>query len=186
MAKKRNDNARYWTMVHEAERNIIRFAFEQGGTLTRTAEILGVSVNFLSKKIKSLEMQIKLRRGPQKKIPNGNDEEVVVVADQSANDARPLPEFLAAASTPMPEDETTPEWSNDDEDGNASKGGEHTEDDSVQEAVEDEDNDDEFEDDDEFEEDEEDEEDDEANNNSQRSAPALTVVRSNDDDLQEN
>jgi hypothetical protein len=93
MAKKRNAAARYWALVHAAERNIIMFALEHGGSITRTASMLGVSPNFLSQKIHTLKMVV----GKDKKT--GKVKKHRKTAEELRKLA-PLPAFLAANAGP--------------------------------------------------------------------------------------
>lgn len=54
MPKRRNKNAPYWTMLRQAERQIIEYALQQGGTITKTASLLGINTGYLSQRVRAL------------------------------------------------------------------------------------------------------------------------------------
>ena len=66
MPKRRNQNAPYWQQLRVAERQIIEYALEHGQTIRKTAEILGISPNFLSERTRELEIATpEVRPGPK-------------------------------------------------------------------------------------------------------------------------
>ncbi len=54
MPKRKDENAPYWRMIRDYERQIITYALEQGHTITKTARLLGISVNYLSERTREL------------------------------------------------------------------------------------------------------------------------------------
>lgn len=70
MPKKRDMNAPYWQQLREAERRIIEYALEHGGSLRGTAAILGISSNFLSERARELGVPTpEVRPGPKPGTP---------------------------------------------------------------------------------------------------------------------
>lgn len=51
MPKRLDINAPYWTQMRVAERSIIEYAYHAGRTLRRTAELLGISIPHLRRRI---------------------------------------------------------------------------------------------------------------------------------------
>lgn len=58
MPKKRDESAPFWMQMREAERSIIAFAIKCGGTLRKAADLLGISPNYLSERVRDLGMEV--------------------------------------------------------------------------------------------------------------------------------
>lgn len=54
MPKKSNPAAPFWRQMRDAERSIISYALEQGGSITKGAELLGISVPYMSERCHEL------------------------------------------------------------------------------------------------------------------------------------
>jgi hypothetical protein len=66
MPKRRDENAPYWVQLREAERHIIEFALEHGGSIRGTAAILGISPNYLRERTRELNIDTpEVRPGPK-------------------------------------------------------------------------------------------------------------------------
>lgn len=56
MPKKQNEHASFWMQLREAERNIITFTLEHVTSIRQAALALGVSSNYLSKRVRKLKI----------------------------------------------------------------------------------------------------------------------------------
>lgn len=126
MPKRKNENAPYWTMLRDSERHIIAYALEQGGTITKAAQLLGISVNYLSERTRELGVPAPNKgNAPGKKRP----------APPTQVEARPGLTLVPDPAEPAP--------APDDEDPDAEDGEDDGEDDAEDGNGEDEGEDDE-------------------------------------------
>lgn len=54
MPKKSNPDAAFWRQMRDAERSILSYALECGGSITKAAELLGISVPYMSERTHEL------------------------------------------------------------------------------------------------------------------------------------
>lgn len=110
MPKRRDTNAPYWQQLRLAERHIIEYALEHGQTIRKTAEILGISPNYLSERTRELGIPTpEVRPGPKPGTkPNrvAKPELRIVPDDSPTAPTRPvLPPSVRADTAEEEEDE---------------------------------------------------------------------------------
>jgi hypothetical protein len=117
MPKRRNEDAPYWQQLRLAERHIIEYALEHGQTIRKTAEILGISPNYLSERTRELGITPpEVRPGPKPGTkPNRVAKPDLRVVPNEGAPARPVLPEVVRADTAEDEDEDEDTFDGDDE-----------------------------------------------------------------------
>lgn len=126
MPKRKNEDAPYWRCLRKAEADMIEHALGECGTISNAARALGISVNYLSERVRTLGVpaptrssepppKVKKRRArrAQEKAQKAQEAQQEV---RGRTEAAPTAEAGRLSLVPSEANEEADEW--DGEDGN--------------------------------------------------------------------